>query len=172
MTLIDNSNDRLTFEIFYNRTFKTAYAVAMKYLHDHSLAEDVCSEAYLSIAKNFRRIRKFSSHEMDSYLVITIRNTSFNMLKKEKKYRESADIDEMEISLDNDILENMNYKMLVDCIEKLKQTDRDILYLRVTLGLDYKQIASSFGITEEAARQRFRHAKSSLAVILEKEGFL
>ena len=172
MTLIDNSNDRLTFEIFYNRTFKTAYAVAMKYLQDHSLAEDVCSEAYLSIAKNFRRIRKFSSHEMDSYLVITIRNTSFNMLKKEKKYRESADIDEMEISLDNDILENMNYKMLVDCIEKLKQTDRDILYLRVTLGLDYKQIASSFGITEEAARQRFRHAKSSLAVILEKEGFL
>ena len=172
MTLIDNSNDRLTFEIFYNRTFKTAYAVAMKYLHDHNLAEDVCSEAYLSIAKNFRRIRKFSSHEMDSYLVITIRNTSFNMLKKEKKYRESADIDEMEISLDNDILENMNYKMLVDCIEKLKQTDRDILYLRVTLGLDYKQIASSFGITEEAARQRFRHAKSSLAVILEKEGFL
>ncbi len=172
MTLIENSDDRLTFEEFYNRTYKTAYAVAMKYLHAHSLAEEVCSEAYLNIAKKFRKIRKFSSHEMDSYLVITIRNISFNTLKKEKKYREAEDIDEKDISISEDIISRISYNRLVECISSLKQTDRDIMYLRVTLELDYKHIAAALSISEDAARQRFRHAKNQLVKILEKEGLL
>ena len=53
-----------------------------------------------------------------------------------------------------------------------KQTDRDIMYLRVTLELDYKHIAAALSISEDAARQRFRHAKNQLVKILEKEGLL
>jgi RNA polymerase sigma factor (sigma-70 family) len=109
---------------------------------------------------------------MDSYLVITIRNISFNTLKKEKKYREAEDIDEKDISISEDIISRISYNRLVECISSLKQTDRDIMYLRVTLELDYKHIAAALSISEDAARQRFRHAKNQLVKILEKEGLL
>ncbi|MGN0623601.1 MAG: sigma factor-like helix-turn-helix DNA-binding protein [Oscillospiraceae bacterium] len=49
-------------------------------------------------------------------------------------------------------------------------TDREILYLRSELQLDYSEIAAALQISEAAARQRMRYAKSKLKKLLEKEG--
>lgn len=57
-----------------------------------------------------------------------------------------------------------------DFIRKLNKTDRDILYLVYVHGMDYKEIADSFGISYAAAKQRYWTAKNNLKRIILKEG--
>ena len=63
-----------------------------------------------------------------------------------------------------------SYDQWVCCIRKLNKTDRDILYLVCVQGMDYKEIADSFGISYAAAKQRYWTAKNNLKRIILKEG--
>lgn len=63
-----------------------------------------------------------------------------------------------------------NYDNIVGCIRQLSYTDQEILHLSITLGMGYSEILSVLHISNAAARQRFQHAKDSLAKLLEKEG--
>ena len=72
--------------------------------------------------------------------------------------------------LTDETLCDRNYDNIVDCIKRLSYTDQEILYLRITLGMRYSEISLALHISNAASRQRFQHAKDSLAKLLEKEG--
>lgn len=107
---------------------------------------------------------------MDYYIVITVRNTSLNLLKKEKEHIKAMNLSEDIPELTDETLCDRNYDNIVDCIRRLSYTDQEILYLRITLGMGYNEISSALHISNATARQRFQHAKDSLAKLLEKEG--
>lgn len=168
MTLLDNDNDKSAFERLYLENSRMAYRVAFAILKDEGLAEDACAEAFLSIAKVFRKIHNLNSHKMQYYIVVSVRNASLNILKKEKNHREAVSYsDALEYTAAPDIARGGE---LTECIRRLSATDREILYLRVNIGLDYRGIGQTLGISAAAARQRYRHAKTGLAKMLEKEG--
>lgn len=85
LTLIDDEDDKKSFEDLYNQNKSKAYAIAFNILKNKALAEEVCSEAFFSLAKSFQKIRNFEPHKLDYYIVITVRNTSLNLLKKRKR---------------------------------------------------------------------------------------
>lgn len=172
MALIVDDAGKKTFEDLYERNKQKAFAVAFNILRDEPLAEDACSEAFLNIAKSFKKIHNLESHKLDRYVVITVRNTSLNLLKKEKENREVMVLNEETASdLSDSVLSKQDYRYVVDCIRQLSYTDQEILYLRVDLGLAYKDIAKVLHISAAAARQRFSHAKGNLARALNREGF-
>ena len=74
MTLIDNDKDQTSFEDFYYRNRQIAYAFAYKILNNSALAEEACANAFFSIAKCFKKIHNYSLHDMDAYLIRTLRN--------------------------------------------------------------------------------------------------
>ena len=85
----------------------------------------------------------------------------------------SGDINEIrfddEIDYSDSEIEDVNIERLEECIKKLSEADRELLYLRYELELSHIDIAKSFGITEAASRQRLRHAKAKLKAELLKE---
>lgn len=56
-----------------------------------------------------------------------------------------------------------------ESIKMLTQTDKDILYLRCILQLEYKEIAKTLGISQGAARVRVYTARENLKKLLGKE---
>lgn len=84
LTLIDNEDDKRSFEDLYNQNRSKAYAIAFNILKNKALAEEACSEAFFSLAKSFQKIKNLESHKLDYYIVITVRNASLNLLKKKK----------------------------------------------------------------------------------------
>jgi RNA polymerase sigma-70 factor (ECF subfamily) len=170
MAMIDNEEDRTAFEKLYNQNKSKAYAIAFNILKNRALAEDACSEAFFSLAKSFQKIKKLEPHKMDYYIVITVRNASLNLLKKEKEHIKTMQLSEDIPELTDETLCDRNYDNIVDCIKRLSYTDQEILYLRITLGMRYSEISLALHISNAAARQRFQHAKDSLAKLLEKEG--
>lgn len=166
MALIDDSSLRTKFETFYNENRLYGMRTAYNILHNEALAEEALSEAFLSLARRFQKVHNLPSHKLQAYFVITVKNTALNMLKKEK----SIETVEYDDELEHDDLPQADYSVLVDCIKQLGGTDREILYLRSELQLDYSEIAAALQISEAAARQRMRYAKSKLKKLLEKEG--
>ena len=57
---------------------------------------------------------------------------------------------------------------LAHCIGLLGDTDREILYLKFELELDYAEIARTLGISVDAARHRVQHARRKLRELLEE----
>lgn len=161
-TLISDDDCDL-FEQIYLDNRQMAFQIAKRILHDASLAEDAVSEAFLRIAEIFQKIHRLNSHKMQYYIVVTVKNTCFNMLKKGKTDLLSYE-DTIEYAASESV--DFEYLHLKECISRLSATDREILYLRANLGLSYHEIAVTLNISSAAARQRYRYAKSNLKKLL------
>ncbi len=169
MALIDDEKDKKTFAELYKKYEIKAISIALNILKNRELAEDACSEAFLSIAKNFEKIKNLETHKREKYIVVTIKNTSLNMLKSEKKYIEAVPLDDDFSDLTDESLSKRDYAEIVHCIKELSYTDQEILYLRINCGLKYNEIANSLHIPNAAARKRMQTARENLEKLLEKE---
>jgi RNA polymerase sigma-70 factor (ECF subfamily) len=166
--MIDNEEDRTAFEKLYNKYKNKVYAISYNILKNEQLAEDAASDTFLSLAKSFQKIKNYEHHKLDYYIVISSKNTAIDMLRKEK--------DNMSVTTYNDDLllsnENMvkyDYVHLKECIKQLTYTDREILYLRFSCGMEYSEISRTLGIGTSAARKRLQYAKDKLKRLLELE---
>ena len=165
MDLIDSKPLQEQFEIFYRANRLRGMRTAFNILHSEALAEEALSESFLKLAASFQKIHNLPSHKLQAYFVIIVRNTSLNMLKKEK----CIDVTRYDDELDYGDLPKADHDKLVECIGRLSDTDREILYMRFELQLEYKDISSAIGIAETAARQRLRYAKNKLRALLTEE---
>ena len=167
--LIDD-DDLSDFEKLYNDNKILAYSVAMKILGNNALAEEAVSDGFLSIAKNFQTVNNLNAHKKQKYIIITIRNASNMILRKEKNALDDLPLDEEEYVSDEDITA-FGIELIKECMKKLSQTDKEIIYLRYTLDMDHKQISDTLGISRSASRKRLQKAKQALKRLLEEEGY-
>lgn len=165
MALIEGEDNIKRFEKLYIKYRDKAYRTAYKILRSEILAEDAVSESFLKIAMNFQNIQKLNSHKIGAYIVITVRNTSLNLLKKENRIETVDYDDEIEYVPNTD---NISTQRLSEIIGRLTETDQEIIYLRYTLGLKYNEIAIALSISSDAARQRMRYAMLHLKKELEE----
>lgn len=167
--LIDD-DDLSDFEKLYNDNKFLAYSIAMKILSNNALAEEAVSDAFLSIAKNFQIVNNINTQKKNKYIIITIRNASNMILRKEKNDLDNLPLDEEDIVSDEDITV-FGIELIKECLKRLSQTDKEIIYLRYTLDMDHKQISNVLGISQEASRKRLQKAKQALKRLLEEEGY-
>lgn len=167
MALVEEP-DMQAFEKLYRTYRQKAYYAAFDVLNNEALAEECVSEAFLAVAKNFQIVNKLEPNKQLRYIVICSRNYAVNMLKKEKPNTVSKQYDDEEYFADDSCFE---YDMLYwkESLNKLNKTDKDILYLRCILQLDYKTISKTLNISYEAARARVFAARNNLKKIMEKE---
>ncbi|MBQ7131169.1 MAG: sigma-70 family RNA polymerase sigma factor [Oscillospiraceae bacterium] len=166
MIMLDNDDVDL-FEQLYIDNRQMAFHIANRILHNDMLAEDAVSEAFFRIVEIFPKIHHLNSHKMQYYVVITVRNVSLNMLKREQSHNSTISIDEITNHQSSDTIDVESIH-LRDCIAALSATDREILYFRANMGLGFREIGVTLGISSAAARQRYRHAKLNLKKLLEE----
>jgi RNA polymerase sigma-70 factor (ECF subfamily) len=168
MTMIDNEEDRTAFEKLYNKYKNKVYVISYNILKNEQLAEDAASDTFLSLAKSFQKIKNLEHHKLDYYIVISSKNTATNLLKKEKENLAMLPYDD-DCYLSNKNLTNFDLEFLKECINQLTDTEQEILYLKFSLGLEYKDISNALDISCATARKRLQYAKEKLKSLLEKE---
>ena len=137
MAMIDDKALCNEIEKFYYASRVKAMRVAYSVLGSDALAEEAVSESFLKLAKCFQKVHSLPSHKLESYFVITVKNTAVDMLRKEKKI-ETVEYDD---ELDHEPMPDAYPSALNECIAKLSDTDREVLYLRTSLDLGYDEIA-------------------------------
>lgn len=143
-------------------------SISRRILQSDTLAEDCTSEVFFSLAKGFSRIKKLEEHKLDYYIFITTRNTAYNLLKSELHNTADCEYDDS-IGISNEELSGYDKIFLQECIRKLKKDEQEVLYLRISMELEYKEIAKALGTNSAAARKRFQYAKEKLRKLLKEE---
>ncbi|MBQ7958445.1 MAG: sigma-70 family RNA polymerase sigma factor [Oscillospiraceae bacterium] len=172
MTVIDDDDNREGFEILYHKYNRIMYKVAMDILHNHELAEDALSTAFLNISKNFSDISSFPSAKIKNYCVIVIRNAATDILRKEKRFITDYEAEYTEIADVENIETISDYNLLKKAIASLSEKEQEILYLRCVMNMSFREIGNIINIKEGTARQRMTEARNSLMKKIKGEDYV
>lgn len=169
MALIDDEGEKQSFNDIYKKYHTIAYGVAMKILNNHAFAEDAVSEAFLRMAKCFHRIQGMDIHKISCFLVITVRNVSLNIYKKEFRNSKKAEYnDEIHYKYKDVTFEEEQHDRLVSCIKMLRQDQRELLYLKYVFEMKSCEIGIVYGISEAAVSKRLKKALKSLEELMRR----
>lgn len=165
LSIIDNEQDKDKFEQLYLTYKQDMYAVAYHILHNQFDAEDAVHDAFIRIAKNIEKIFEIKCPETHAFTVIIVRNTAINIYNKNKKSSENTcNLDDCyELSIEDEVIKEMDYEDLIESIKSLPDSLRDALYIRCVIGYSTKNTADLLGITIDATHKRIQRAKKILA---------
>lgn len=165
----DKESDKEIFLELHNNYERKMYSVALSILKSPTLAEDAVHDSFIKIINNFKKFKQIPCNEIDGWIVIIVKNTSLNILRKENRLISiSEDFDMMS----NDSLESESeYDRLVSLIRSMPENYRSILEMKYVLEYSNIEIAKALGITENAVGVRIHRGRAKLIKILKKEGF-
>ena len=96
------------------------------------------------------------------------KNTARNLLRKDRS-REEAELRLGIISLRGGIPQEVSVERILAAIEKLPETQRDVLHLKVRSELSDGEIASLLGIQGNTYRKRLQRGRENLLLMIQEE---
>jgi RNA polymerase sigma-70 factor (ECF subfamily) len=143
-------DDYRAFEEIFKRTYPSLCTYANRIVKDHELVEELVDDVFCNVWRNRKRIQINASFR--SYLIASVRNKSFDCLRKIKNRRNSA-LDAVSevangqsIALEEIIFEELN-KQIEDAIQALPRQCRTIFQMSRNENLRYKEIAAILQIS-------------------------
>lgn len=176
LALIDDPNDKEKFSQIYHAYKDLMFCVAMKILHNSTLAEDVVQDSFLKIAKNISRFSTLVCSETASLIVIIVRNTSYDCLRKEKS-GSTVQLDEAVETTDSikmpDIADVLSggISSVMDIISSMDRIYSDVLKLKYIYGYNNTEISKLLNISAKNTEMRIYRAKLILKNKLEEKGY-
>ena len=176
LALIDEPSGKEKFVQIYNAYKSLMFRVAMSVLHNPALAEEAVQESFLKIAKKISYFSEPVCSKSASLIVIIVRNTSIDCLRKEKPgtalpYDEAIDISQdIQMPDITDILPG-GIGTLTDIINSMDKIYGDVLKLKYIYGYSNSEIGELLGITAKNVNMRAYRARFILKTKLEENGY-
>ena len=148
---------------------------AEKILKDRALAEDAAQEGFIRILRNLHKVGDVKCHKTRGLMVIIVKRVAIDIYNKRAKSGvTSYDEDEMTDIPDSSpgVLDKVigmdEYNNIVDIMNSLPDTLRDITQLAFVHKYDYKEISELLNISYDNVRQRVSRARSIIKSKLNK----
>lgn len=149
------------------------YRISLKMLQSDSDAEDAVAQAFLNIMEHFDKINKLSGPQMASYCVIIVKNASYDILRKKKRFvclDETWEAVDDGLSVEEEILKTADTELLFEAMKQLPDTDRYLLELHFAKDMGYKEIGKILGVNEDTAKKRGQRVLKKLRGLYEEGG--
>lgn len=166
LQMIESEADQSKFEQLYEKYRKLMFYVANKILHNQEDAEDAVHEAFVSIAKNIKRIHGVNCPETRSFVVVITERKAIDIINKrhpDVSYEENENLMGIEIPEPGD-------HGLADAMAKLPARYREMLLLKYANGYSTNEIATMFNMNQKTVQKVLWRAKSMLAKQLSERG--
>jgi len=161
--------DGAAFDALMRRHMRAAYAVALAQTGDRDDAEDVCQDAFVTALQRLDEVRR--PEAFVGWLLQIVRNRAHN-LRRHQKVRSALPLDAAEEAPSRGRgpaaqAEDAELRgRLLEALEQLSPTQREVVMLYDVQGWSHREIASSVGTTEGAARVHLHHARRALRALL------
>ena len=166
---LDTQEEKDKFAELYEKYSRKMYNIALAILRNKEDAEDAVDITFHKLANNFTKISQNKIHNLDSYVVISIRNTSFSILDERRKKDSEINIDtNAPESYDSFSFEGADNDLLDFALSRLSDKSKDILSLYYYYGFKCNEIALQLGIKEDTARKRLEAARKALRKLMEE----
>jgi len=172
---IENETDRSKATEIYLKYYSTMLYIAKSILHDQASAEDAVQEAMIKIFKNLEKISDISCYKTRCYIVIIVRNTALNLLKKQTDKISNSDdnledMPDSDISLLDNFISEESYQTIIKAIRSLPKSLSDVLLLSTVNDLDNTRISKILNLSYDAVKMRLSRAKTAIRKILKETG--
>jgi RNA polymerase sigma-70 factor (ECF subfamily) len=162
-------NDPAAQRELYNRFSPKMLPVCYRFAQSREDAEDMLQEGFIKV---FMQIHTFENKgAFEGWVRRIIVHTCINLLKKNKRFNESLDLDHANtLHVKEETLPSiMQAKQVVECIRLLPIGYRTVLNLYAIEGYSHKEIAEMLDIEESTSRSQYTRSKNMLEAILIKK---
>lgn len=164
-TLINQCKEgnRLAQMQLYDSYAEGMYRIAMRYVNDEFVAEDLVQESFIKLFKNLKDFKGEVS--IGAYLKRIVVNHSIDFLKKKRietmSYREEIGqpIDE---SGTWELEKEISREHVLEVIDQIKHKYQVVLKLYLIEGFDHAEIAQILSITEVLSRTHLMRGRKQL----------
>lgn len=178
----DRENDKLSDQAFIHKVYQDfkllMYYTAGKYISKPDQREDIVQESLLKLIAKIETLRRFNRATIASYIVVTVRNTAINFIKRQSGEREKfLSIDELREDsvqtsiqpLEDTVIQREAIKQFYKIWPCLDQETRQVLEGKYFLGYDDKELAVLLGCQPNSVRMKLTRARRKAMELL-KEG--
>jgi len=165
-----NNNAKAQMQL-YNLYSQAMFLVALRYVKDKFIAEDVMQDAFI---KGFKNIHNYKNEvAFGAWLKRIVINQSIDEIKKKKLELIALNEEVFKIENENDwIIESTSSKdEIVSIINQLKEKYRLVLSLYLLEGYDHQEIATILNITENTSRTHLLRGKKILKEQLKNKSY-
>jgi len=149
-------------EDVYKEYAKSVYKFLLSKTFDSHLAEELTQETFFQAVKSIHKFEGKS--DIFTWLCSNAKNQLYSYLKKNNK--EILNLDEaLEIqteSLENVYFSDFNKLEILKILHKFQEPLKEVMYLRITGDLSFKEIGEILGKNENWARVTFYRGKEKL----------
>ena len=153
-----------SFEDVYRIYFRRIYAFLYKLTGDSDVSEEMAQETFYQAFLSFHRYD--GTCEMFTWLAAIAKNVFFKYLRKKKFATLNIELLVEPTSSEHDPQELLQRKFVAqyvaECVQKLPQKYKDVVFLRIYAELPFSQIAEILSITENSAKVVYYRAKNML----------
>lgn len=155
-------------EQIYNQYFKTVKKYLYCLTRNNDIAEELTQETFYKAVQKIHTFR--GNCKISVWLCQIAKNIWYNELKKNKRLQS---IENIEIISEEDteakIIANEKKIDIYKRMQKLDEKTREVMYLRITGELSFKEIGNILGKTENWARVTFYRGKQKIKEVEEDE---
>ena len=172
-TFVLSDNDRNKVRQIYEEYYGLMYHIAKQKLGKSDSANDAVSANMEKLIFNLDKIEDVYSKKTKSFIVVTIKNTLTDILRKQGKI-EFRDIDDFEIadksiSVSDEVSSLEGCKHIIGVINLLPNVLRSTALLSFRHELSNHEISKILDVDYDTVRKRLQRAKAILRGKLKKE---
>ena len=153
----------------YEECFETVYKYLFCLTHNSDISEELTQETF------YRAIKKIDTYngkcKISVWLCQIAKHLWYNQCRKNKRIvntDETFDIEDPQ-NLEEQFIAGEEKVLLYKKMQNLDEKTREVMYLRITGELSFKEIGEILGKTENWARVTFYRGKSKLKEVDENE---
>lgn len=162
LAAVDSTEDKSLIEFLYTEYKQIMYKTAVSILHNDEDAEDAVHDAFLRVIKNISKFHKYSCNENVSYLVIIVRGIALNMLAAKKNRKELPEDMPGSDNTEETAEINLTYEQIINNIENLSPTLKNIATLMWVNHLSEKEISQLLDMNINTVRTSVSRARAIL----------
>ena len=150
----------------YNEYKDWMLKIAFHFLKNEEDAKDAVHNVFVNIAKRIREVPDNTPGDIKSYLYISVKNASFTLLKKNRKYSVFNLEDQFNIANESNVEKEVGdkelYKQVLEYIDELPAIYKEVLTLHIVHNKNFDEIAIILNIPYKTAHTRFSRAKDMI----------
>jgi len=170
---IVHHNDERAFSAFFDYYHTRLINLAMIFISQYDLAEEVVSQVFLKLLRKKEDLLKIE--RLESYMFSMVKNHALNLLKSRSKLKGNILIDDIQDHLTSELI-NPDEKLINDdlslalsiAIQKLPPKRRMVFKMIKDEGMSYLEVSNIMEISERTVETHLKLAIQDLRAVLQQ----
>jgi RNA polymerase sigma-70 factor (ECF subfamily) len=177
LAMLETEEERNSFGEYYEKHYGRCFTAARRITQNDVLAEEAVHNAFMRMIEHKEKYFTHERKKTASTIVLIVESESYNILKREKRFKHSdlGDVEPVIADGTPDAFRVVAGKEAVGRIKEhvslLDDNYRMIYELKYICGMKESEIAIAIGMTQNAVSQRVHRLKTKLGKILREEGY-